>query len=136
MMNDGVSAYMNEIKKEIDKYFDKKVKEFQRKTETNPLHYVDPYPEELYAGLSSPELYYTHSKDFDVMLFNRKLMEYKPAYLFNGQEFFDKEHKLPVSKGWEFHTDKYTNIKLSCWHRDKCKEFKMSWKEYFDKFLK
>lgn len=122
----------NEMMKRLDQYFEKKVKQL----ETNPSKYIDPYPEELYDGISCPRLLYTHSKnDWDVMLFNRKLMAYKVAYLLNGQEFFDKEYTLPVSKGWEFYSSKFdpTNeLKLSFHHWEICKSLKLTPKEYYD----
>ena len=72
---------------------------------------------------------------WDVILFNRKLMAYKPAWVFRGQEFFDKEHKLPVSKGWEFNSTREKPIHLTLFHADKAKELKLSWKEYTEKIL-
>lgn len=130
---------MQETKKQIDQYFDKKVKEFEEKTTSKGyVPYVDPYPEELYDGLSSPHLYYMqHVLDlgWDVILFNRKIMAYKPAWVFRGQEFFDKEHKLPVSKGWEFNSTRENPIHLTLFHADKANELKLSWKEYTEKYL-
>ena len=42
---------MQETKRQIDQYFDKKVKEFEDKTTSKGyVPYVDPYPEELYDG--------------------------------------------------------------------------------------
>lgn len=132
---DMFQAAMNEAKREIDRYFKQKIKEYE-----NPPHpfYEDPYPEELYDGLSSPHLYYMqHVLDlgWDVILFNRKLMAYKPAWVFRGQEFFDKEHKLPVSKGWELNSTREKPIYLTCFHADKANELKLSWKEYTEKYL-
>lgn len=128
-------AAMDEAKREIDKYFQQKIKEYE-----NPPHpfYEDRHPEELYDGLSSPHLYYMqHVLDlgWDVILFNRKLMAYKPAWVFRGQEFFDKEYKLPVSKGWEFNSTREKPIHLTCFHADKANELKLSWKEYTEKYL-
>ncbi len=125
----------NEMMKRLDQYFESKVKQL----ETNPSKYLDPYPEELYDGISCPRLLYTHSKsEWDVMLFNRKLMAYKVAYLLNGQEFFDKKYTMPVSKGWEFYSSRFdvTNeIKLSNTHWERCKLLELTPKEYCDSYI-
>lgn len=135
--HDMMCDALNECKKEIDKYFEFKVKQYECSL---PKFNADPYPEELYDGVSSPSLYFQFGigAKWDVILFNRKLMAYKPAYLFRGQEFFDVEHTLPVSKGWEYYCKSGADtdhVDLSCFHSTKAKELKLNWREYNEKYL-
>lgn len=134
---DMMSRALNDCKKEIDRYFECKVKEFE-----NKLSQIggDPYPEELYVGISTPSPYFmfVDEQKWDVLLFNRKLMEYKAAYLLNGQEFFDEDCTLPVSKGWEYYCRsglQTEHVNLSCFHARKAKELKLNWIEYNEKYL-
>lgn len=135
--HDMMCAALSECKREIDKYFELKVREYEGITQ-HPGD--DPYPEELYAGISNPSLYFLFGfakQDWDAILFNRKLMEYKTAYLFNGQEFFDRDHTLPVSKGWVIYCSRGSrdHVPLSCFHAEKARELKLNWKEYNEKYL-
>ena len=131
---------MNETKKEIDKYFDQKVKEFEAKTTPKAyVPYVDTYPEEMYSGFSSPHLYYMqHVVDlkWDQILFSRKLMEYKICWVFNGRKFFDQEYTKPVSEGWEFYAySSEPEYHLTHFHETKAKELKLTFKQYGYKYL-
>jgi len=138
--HDGVNRYLREAKTEMDRYFDHKVKEFEAKTSPKAYQpYVDPYPEELYGGMSSPHLYYMHhvvDLKWDQILFSRKLMEYKICWVLNGRKFFDKEYTKPVSEGWEFYAYRSEpEYRLTHFHETKAKELKLNFKEYGERYL-
>lgn len=135
--HDMMTNAVFQAKKEIDMYFDYKVKEYEKiLVQTDNVF----FPEEVYRGINTPALYFMYfdQQNWDILLFNRKLIEYKPAYILNGREFFDAAFTLPVSKGWEYYCDKKASndyINLSCHHTYKARELKLSFKEYNDQYL-
>jgi len=129
---------MSETKKELDRYFNQKVKEFEEKTAPKTRQpYVDPYPEEAYRGVSRPMSRLIFSTtDATHIVFNRKLVEYRAAWKLKDRLFMDSKHTLPVSEGWAIECsrgDGYPD--LSETHSDKAKEAKLSHKEYHTLFI-
>ena len=74
--HDMMTNAVFQAKKEIDRYFDYKVKEYEKS-----LVHTDSvfFPEEVYRGISTPALYFMYfdQQNWDILLFNRKLIEYK-----------------------------------------------------------
>lgn len=131
--HDGVNRYLNEAKKEIDQYFDKKVKEFEYNNSPKVRQeYVDPYPEEAYRGLPKPmnRLIFS-TTDATHILYNRKLGEYRAGWRLKDRMFMDSKHTLPVSEGWIIECSRYDDYpELTDTNSERSRAQQMSHKEY------
>lgn len=126
-------AAMNQTKKEIDQYFDKKVKEFEDRVVPKARQpYVDPYPEEAYRGLANPmnRLIFS-TTDATHILYNRKLGEYRAGWKLKDRMFMDSKHTLPVSEGWIIECSRYDDYpELTATNSERSRAQQMSHKEY------